>query len=539
MLELGTSPIDIKRLKIWLKGYEVAEQKYLLNGFRKGFGLQYSGQQISYESKNLKSAILNPKVLEEKLIKEVELGRILGPFNEKPFSNLRVNPLGLVPKKSGGWRLITNLSHPIGNGVNDFIDSKYCSVHYSKFDNVIEKIQILGKGTELGKQDISSAFNLCPIRPEDFPLLGIKYKNRYWIQKMLPQGASISCAIFERFSSFIQWAFSNYTKSSNIDHYLDDFIFLGKSGTKDCSKLMSDFKHICDDMNIPLNPDKSEGPVTVLTYLGFVLDTDKLEVRIPSEKIEKAKDCINEIIHKKKVRLNKFQSVVGLLNFFTRVIPSGRTFNCGLYRAMSQAKRPNHFIRISSSNKEDLMMWLHFLEHYNGISVFSNLDWVSDNKLHLYTDSAGNRNLACGAYLDGEWSVFKWPECWGDEIFKDITFLELIPIVLSFYLWDSKLKGKKIIIHTDNQSLVQIINNKSSRNNRVMILMRQLVLKLLLQNIQIKAVHIESKENGICDAISRLQYSRLLSLLPHNACKVPLSIPQDFQHFCAAKLTIL
>jgi hypothetical protein len=82
---------------------------------------------------------------------------------------------------------------------------------------------------------------------------------------MLPQGASISCAIFYRFSSFIQWAVSNYTKSSNIDHYLHDFIFGGKSGTKDYTKLMSDFKHICDDMNIPLNPDKSEGPVTVLT----------------------------------------------------------------------------------------------------------------------------------------------------------------------------------------------------------------------------------------------------------------------------------
>jgi hypothetical protein len=56
--------------------------------------------------------------------------------------------------------LITNLSHPTANKVNDFIDSKYCSVHYSKFDNVIAKTQLLGKGTELGKQDISSAFNV-------------------------------------------------------------------------------------------------------------------------------------------------------------------------------------------------------------------------------------------------------------------------------------------------------------------------------------------------------------------------------------------
>ena len=60
---------------------------------------------------------------------------MLGPFDTLPFSNLRINPVGLVPKKSIGWRLKTNLSHPCSS-VNDFIHPSLCYVQYSKFDNV-------------------------------------------------------------------------------------------------------------------------------------------------------------------------------------------------------------------------------------------------------------------------------------------------------------------------------------------------------------------------------------------------------------------
>lgn len=147
-----------------------------------------------------------------------------------------------------------------------------------------------------------------------------------------------------------------------------------------------------------------------------------------------------------------------------------------------------------------------------------------------------NRNFGCGAFLHGEWTFLKWPVSWSDEVFKDMTFLELIPIVLSFYLWDLKLKGKKIIIHTDNLSLVQILNKKSSRNRRDMFLVFKLVLRLLFQSIQLKAVHIPSKQNEICDALSRLQISRLFNLLPASASKTPLLIPQDFTQLLGQKL---
>ena len=79
-----------------------------------------------------------------KLQKEIELGRILGPLKKSPISNLHCSPVGVVPKKQGGWRMIMNLSSPAGRSVNDFIDPQECTVKYFSFDEAGLMIQIWG-----------------------------------------------------------------------------------------------------------------------------------------------------------------------------------------------------------------------------------------------------------------------------------------------------------------------------------------------------------------------------------------------------------
>jgi hypothetical protein len=48
---------------------------------------------------------------------------------------------GIVPKKTSGYRLITPLSYPSSNSVNDFIDKKFSTVLYSSFDKAISIVQ--------------------------------------------------------------------------------------------------------------------------------------------------------------------------------------------------------------------------------------------------------------------------------------------------------------------------------------------------------------------------------------------------------------
>ena len=116
----------------------------------------------------------NEELAKEKLQQEIALGRMAGPFPYKPISNLRCSPIGLVPKKTGGFRLITHLSYPAGSSVNDGIGDALASVRYSNFDNAVAIIKNLGQGALLGKLGVKSAFRLLRIYPGDFSLLGIK-----------------------------------------------------------------------------------------------------------------------------------------------------------------------------------------------------------------------------------------------------------------------------------------------------------------------------------------------------------------------------
>ena len=62
---------------------------------------------------------------------------------------------------------------------------------------------------------------------------------------------------------------------------------------------------------------------------------------------------------------------------------------------------------------------------------------------------------------------------WKDQdIMRDMTFLELIPVVLAIEIWGSELKNKKVLFHVDNLSLVTIINKQSCKSKRVMELIR-------------------------------------------------------------------
>lgn len=501
--------------------------QFLLSGFQHGFKLGYCGPRIPLENSNLVSAQNDSYTLNSMLYEEVSLGRIIGPFKYRPISTLRVNPVGLVPKNTGGVRLITHLSFPNTLSVNDFISEEYCHVQYSKFDNAILILQRLGKSAYMAKSDIKSAFNLCPIWPGDFDLLGIKTDLGYWVQKMLPMGASCSCFIFEKFASFIQWLVVKQTNSDNVDHLLDDF-FMAEETYTECLKTVSNFEAVCFDLGVPLSTEKKVGPVTFLTFLGLDIDSVNQTIKVPTEKIDKAKEALFQLIQCKKITLKRLQALVGLLNFICKAIPAGRAFNRRFYDVMSTAKKPHHFIRVKSGLLEDAKVWIYFLDNFNGTCCFNDMHWVDNETLELYSDASGNSDLGCGCYFQGRWAVFHWPATWHSSIFTDITYLELVPIILAFCLWAYELKNKKIILRSDNNALVQIINKKSSKNTQVMHLIRHLVLLSLENNIQVKAVHVAGKQNVICDAISRFQWTRLFQFLPKHAAKQPAPLPDQF-----------
>lgn len=468
------------------------------------------------DAKNLQSAELNPLIVKQKIDKEIAEGRVAGPWSYPPFGNLRISPLGLVPKKqTGQYRLIHHLSYPEGQSLNDFIDPKLCSVQYTTFDEAIQMVQNLGQSCLLGKADIKSAFRLLPVSPHDFDQLGFKFQNQVYFDKSMPFGCSISCATFEAFGKCLEFVVKRRNTLGSLIRYLDDFLFGGKQGSDHCKLMMIAFEKAMADLGVPVAGEKTEGPKTVIVFLGLELDSVQMVVRIPMSKVTELGEKIRDMLKKQRVTLRVMQSLIGSLNFACRAIIPGRPFCRRLINSIRGLSKPHHHLRITKNIKRDLAMWLEFFDRFNGTSVFHNRFWVSNVDIQLFTDSAAGWGLGFGIFFSGKWMCAVWPDEWHESgLTKDITVLELFPLLVSLHIWGQEFHNKKLRFMCDNMAVVSIVNTMTSKSDTVMVLLRAFTLKCLELNLWVEASHVEGVKNAITDSLSRLQMTRFRQLAP-------------------------
>ena len=158
---------------------------------------------------------------------------------------------------------------------------------------------------------------------------------------------------------------------------------------KSCDNELKAFLKTCDEIGVPMAPEKTVGPSCVLSFAGIELDTTKMEAWLPCDKLTKCRSPIHHFLHRKKVTLKELQSLIGLLNFTCSVIVPGGTFLRRLINLTVGIKRPRYFLRLNRKIRSDLQLWLIVIESYNGRSFFLDYIWLSSAKLHLYTDAAG------------------------------------------------------------------------------------------------------------------------------------------------------
>ncbi|XP_033739602.1 uncharacterized protein LOC117326910 isoform X1 [Pecten maximus] len=504
------SPVKFNILQQYLTGYDVSKLALLQTGFTQGFSLQHQGIRTFRDSKNLRSAEENPQILQQKIDKEVSLGRIAGPFDSPPFQNFHISPLGLVPKKEKNeFRLIHHLSYPSGFSINDGISSEDSSVQYQNISDAIGLVKYFGPGTLLAKTDIENAFRILPISPNDYELLGMKIAGKYYFDRVLPMGCSISCNLFEQLSTALHWAMENHFQAAGVVHVLDDFLFAGPPNSEKGRADLVSFLALCQRVGIPIKHSKTVQPTTTITFLGVEIDSIAMEARLPQEKVEKVKALLSSFSSRKKVTLKELQSLIGLLNFACCVVLPGRPFLRRLIDLTKGIVKPHFHIRLNREARLDIHAWQQFINSFNGVSLILADRWETSNHLHFYTDASG---LGFGAVFNEQWFYGEWPEA---MMSHHITIKELFPIVIAVEIWGEQLKHKCILFHSDNDAVVSILNKHSSKDPVVMKLVRRLVVKALQLNILFCSEHIMGKRNILADALSRLQVQTFRELAPH------------------------
>ena len=69
---------------------------------------------------------------------------------------------------------------------------------------------------------------------------------------------------------------------------------------------------------------KTEGPASSLCFLGILVDTDRMELRLPEEKIRRLQALLGEWRERKVCQKRQLLSLIGQLQHACRVVRVGR-----------------------------------------------------------------------------------------------------------------------------------------------------------------------------------------------------------------------
>jgi len=455
--------------------------------------------------------------------KELEAGRIQGPFPAPPFPDFIVSPLAIRPKKDPGkFRLIHDLSYPKGtpHSINANIPREQCTVEYQLLDHVISLLHQQGPGAFMAKADIQEAFRIVPMSPSCHHLLGFQFNGQFYYDTCLPMGLSISCSLFEKLSRALVWIAHNKFGATAISHILDDFIFISHSKSI-CSNNLHSFINMCAHLGVPIKHSKTVPPAKLIEAHGLLIDSDRRQIRLPGDKLRDCKSLLNTFAHRSKCTLKELQSLIGTLQFACKAIRPGRPFIRRLINLTCGVTQSYHHIRINGEARADINCWLNFLQEHNGTTVFLDHEWLSSDIIKLFSDAAGSKGFA--VVYGPSWAAGPFPDTWGH---LHITIKELYPIVLALCLWGHKLSNHKVRFYTDNEACVHIINSQTSRDTHIMQLVRHLVCASLKHNILFRAEHVPGRHNVIPDLLSRFQFQRAARLAPW-LDSAPAAIPPE------------
>ena len=81
------------------------------------------------------------------------------------------------------------------------------------------------------------------------------------------------------------------------------------------------------------------------------------------------------------------------------------------------------------------------------------------------------------------------------------------------------------MLFCDNEAVVHMVNNATSKCKNCMVLLRLLVLECMLHNVRVMVKHVGTKDNGKTDALSRLDMVRFLKLGGDGMDDLPTAIP--------------
>ena len=451
---------------------------------------------------NHKGAMEFPTIIDEYIINEINHGSTLGPFKLPPFTKrIGILPLSTRPKRnSNKRRVIMDLSFPLGHSVNDGISKfHYCGqeicLTYPTIDTLARRIVELGGQEEvrIWKKDMVRAFRQIPLCPMDYSLIGFRWRNLLFFDKVVPMGLRLAAYICQRVTSAIVNAHRQLGYWSI--NYLDDFG--GAEKYQDAWASYNLFWKILNAIGVQEAEEKSVPPTTHMEFLGNTVDTVKQTLEVSEDRKDELMYILNEWTSKEWFTKKELQSLIGKLSFVTNCVRPEWVFISRLLEVLRNTKEGSKY-QVQEEMSKDINWWRQYLPKFSGVCML----WLQDVKEYDKLLASDASLIGGGGIHDKEYFHVKFPQ----EIINqtsNIAQREMVTILIAVKLWARKLKGKVVRFYTDNENCMYAIKCGRSHDEFMLKCLRDLVWITAENEILLRCKFVRSRQNLLPDALSR------------------------------------
>lgn len=526
--------------------------KNFVRGLKEGFPIGFTGPRTTFESPPREHTNEELVMIRREFDREVQLGRMAGPFSSLPttgpYKNFhRTNPTFIIPKRDPSkFRRIEHLSFPPGESVNDFIRKEDFPVDYTSVEKMTEVILKRDEGTFVSNVDIKDAYRHIPLNPADCPLFCFEVNGDFYLQLRMGFGGRSFCSIFDTASELTAWILLHHTEIpgyegsgiKDVEAILDDFTcFHSDLASENTTLRLLEYHRVLsifDDLGFPLATHKLQPPATTFNAIGLSWNTIERTISIPKDKLDRYDSLLSEVFpHEEEflhydntitlfVTIPKLRSILGILVYISRLSFVGRTrlfylFRC-LRAAESKARQKfgiaalkmkrfpgkTNLVHLNRDAVHDLRWWQACIPRMPSRLLLRRRLYPDNLSLCpiLTTDASGWGIGGFYTSTDGDTSFFSIPYSrYGLGVHS--TYGELLACAVSACLWDLDWKYNHIVWRTDCEPHVHGLFKIRTQAPALLPLHDFLDLRAATGCYQYAPKHIPGLQNTIADQLSR------------------------------------
>ena len=397
--------------------------------------------------------------------------------------------LFLVPKATGGWRPVIDLS----------LLNKYIYCPSFKMETSTSLRRSVAPGDFAVSLDLKDAYFHIPINPSARRYLRFAFEGQVFQFRALPFGLNISPWIFTRLMDTVM-ATARRTSSSQHSNYLDDLLLKNPTPSlliQDRDALLS----LLASLGWMVNREKSDlTPSQTFSHLGMLFQTDHNKVSLTQKRITTLVEAVSQMLIQKGGPVRFWLRALGLMNAASDLLLFGKRN----YRRLQL-----HLLSNWSPASQDLERWLMLpADLTSEVSKWLDTEWLlagvplslPSPRLSLCFDAS---TTGWGAHLLPEFLVAqgKWMEL---ESQQHINWLELKAVWYALLHWQTLVSGESVSVMSDNSTVVAYLQKQGGTKSPILC---RLTIDLLSwcesKDIQLIARHIPGKLNVIADSLSR------------------------------------